>query len=171
MKFAKRIEKLPPYLFAEISKKIAEKRAQGVDVISFGIGDPDLPTPDHILDALAEASRDPANHRYPESEGLPELREAIARWYERRFGVEVDPEKEVLPLIGSKEGIGHIALLLHRPGRHGARAGPRLPGVRRRDAAGGRRAVLPAADGGERLPAGPRRGARRRSRGRRRCSG
>jgi len=116
MQFAKRIEKLPAYLFAEISKKIAEKRAQGVDVISFAIGDPDLPTPGHILDALAEASRDPVNHRYPESEGLPELREAIARWYERRFGVALDPEKEVLPLIGSKEGIGHIAFCFIDPG-------------------------------------------------------
>ncbi len=74
MKLAQRIEQLPAYLFAEISRKTAEKRAQGVDVISFGIGDPDLPTPDHIIEALAEASRDPANHRYPESEGLPELR-------------------------------------------------------------------------------------------------
>ncbi len=116
MQFARRIEKLPAYLFAEISKKIAEKRAQGVDVISFAIGDPDLPTPDHILDALAEASRDPANHRYPESEGLPELRQAIARWYERRFGVQVDPDTEVLPLIGSKEGIGHIAFCFIDPG-------------------------------------------------------
>jgi LL-diaminopimelate aminotransferase len=107
---AKRIEKLPPYLFAKISKKIAEKRAQGVDVISFGIGDPDLPTPVYILDSMIEASRDPANHRYPESEGLPELHEAIARWYDRRFGVELDPASEILPLIGSKEGIGHIAL-------------------------------------------------------------
>jgi LL-diaminopimelate aminotransferase len=110
MNLARRIEKLPPYLFAEISKKVAEKRAQGVDVISFGIGDPDLPTPAHLISALTEAARDPVNHRYPESEGLPELRESIARWYGRRFGVDLDPEKEVLPLIGSKEGIGHIAL-------------------------------------------------------------
>jgi LL-diaminopimelate aminotransferase len=116
MKLAKRVEKLPAYLFAEISRKIAEKRAQGVDVISFGIGDPDLPTPGHIIAALNDASRDPANHRYPESEGLPELREAIARWYGRRFGVELDPQKEVLPLIGSKEGIGHIALCFVDPG-------------------------------------------------------
>jgi LL-diaminopimelate aminotransferase len=116
LELARRIEKLPPYLFADISKKITEKRAQGVDVISFGIGDPDLPTPDHILDSLAAASRDPANHRYPESEGLPELREAMARWYQRRFGVELDPAKEVLPLIGSKEGIGHIALCFIDPG-------------------------------------------------------
>ncbi len=116
MELAHRIEKLPAYLFAEISRKIAEKRAQGVDVISFAIGDPDLPTPGHIVDALAAAARDPANHRYPESDGLPELREAIARWYERRFGVELDPHKEVLPLIGSKEGIGHIALCFIDPG-------------------------------------------------------
>jgi LL-diaminopimelate aminotransferase len=113
---AHRIEKLPAYLFAEISRKIAEKRSQGVDVISFAIGDPDLPTPGHIVDALAEAARDPANHRYPESEGLPELREAIARWYGRRFGVGLDPAREVLPLIGSKEGIGHIALCFIDPG-------------------------------------------------------
>lgn len=116
VRLAKRVDSLPPYLFAEISKKIAEKRAQGVDVISFGIGDPDLPTPDHLLDVLATASRDPANHRYPESEGLPELHEAIAKWYGTRFGVELDPKTEVLPLIGSKEGIGHIALCFIDPG-------------------------------------------------------
>jgi LL-diaminopimelate aminotransferase len=116
MKLARRIEELPAYLFAEISRKIAEKRAQGVDVISFGIGDPDLATPEHIIRALSEASRDPANHRYPESDGLPELREAMARWYERRFGVELEPQREVLPLIGSKEGIGHIALCFIDPG-------------------------------------------------------
>ncbi|MDO8615816.1 MAG: LL-diaminopimelate aminotransferase [Dehalococcoidia bacterium] len=116
MNLARRVEKLPAYLFAEISRKIAEKRAQGVDVVSFGIGDPDLPTPDHIIAALNEASHNPANHRYPESEGLPELREAISRWYERRFGVRLDPQREVLPLIGSKEGIGHIALCFIDPG-------------------------------------------------------
>ncbi len=116
MNLARRVEQLPAYLFAEISRKIAEKRAQGVDVISFAIGDPDLPTPAHIIAALAEASRDPANHRYPESEGLPELRGAMARWYERRFGVKLDPQEEVLPLIGSKEGIGHIALCFIDPG-------------------------------------------------------
>jgi LL-diaminopimelate aminotransferase len=113
---ARRVEKLPAYLFAEISKKIAAKRAEGVDVISFGIGDPDLPTPGYILDSMIEAAQDPANHRYPESEGLPELHEAIARWYQRRFGVHLDPAKEVLPLIGSKEGIGHIALCFIDPG-------------------------------------------------------
>ena len=116
MKFAKRIEKLPPYLFAEISRKIAEKRSQGVDVISFGIGDPDMPTPQHLIDSLREASLDAANHRYPETKGLSELREAIVRWYERRFGVSLDPQREVLPLIGSKEGTGHIALCFIDPG-------------------------------------------------------
>jgi len=114
--FAKRIEKLPPYLFAEISRKIAEKRSQGVDVISFGIGDPDMPTPQHLIDSLREASLDAANHRYPETKGLSELRQAIVRWYERRFGVSLDPEREVLPLIGSKEGLGHIALCFIDPG-------------------------------------------------------
>lgn len=116
MRFAQRVDNLPPYLFADISRRIAAKRAEGVDVISFGIGDPDLPTPDHLLDVLAEASRDPANHRYPESEGLPELHDAIARWYSKRFGVEVNPKTEVLPLIGSKEGIGHVAMCFINPG-------------------------------------------------------
>jgi LL-diaminopimelate aminotransferase len=109
MKMSPRVEKLPPYLFVEISRKIAQKRAQGEEVISFAIGDPDIPTPPHILDRLCQAAREPANHRYPESEGLPELREAIADWYQRRFGVSLDPDREVLPLIGSKEGIAHMA--------------------------------------------------------------
>jgi len=113
---AKRIEKLPPYLFVEISKKIAEKKAEGKEVINFGIGDPDIPTPSHIIDRLCQAAQDPANHRYPESEGLPELRQAIAEWYEKRFGVSLDPDKEVLPLIGAKEGIAHIALCFIDPG-------------------------------------------------------
>jgi len=116
MRFADRIEKLPPYLFAQISKKVAAKKAQGIDVISFGIGDPDLPTPPHIIAALEEAARDPANHRYPETEGLPAFRRAVADWYERRFGVRLDAEREVLSLIGSKEGIGHIALCFIDPG-------------------------------------------------------
>ena len=116
MKLANRIEQLPPYLFVEISKKINEKRAQGIDVITFAIGDPDLPTPDRILDTLHAASDEPANHRYPESEGLPELRQAVADWYGQRFGVTLDRDTEVLPLIGAKEGIGHMALCLIDPG-------------------------------------------------------
>ncbi len=116
MRLAKRIEKLPPYLFVEISRKIAEKRAKGGEVVSFGIGDPDFPTPSHIIERLRQAAKDPANHRYPETIGLPELRQAIAGWYKRRFGVSLDADKEVLPLIGAKEGIVHIALCFIDPG-------------------------------------------------------
>jgi LL-diaminopimelate aminotransferase len=112
MKMSRRVEHLPPYLFVEISKKIAEKKAKGEDVVSFAIGDPDIPTPPHIIEHLCQAARDPANHRYPETEGLPRLRQAIAGWYQKRFGVTLDPDTEVLPLIGSKEGIAHIALCL-----------------------------------------------------------
>ena len=109
MRMSRRVEHLPPYLFVEINKKIAEKRAKGEDVVSFAIGDPDIPTPPHIIDRLCQAAQDPANHRYPETEGLPELRRAIAEWYKRRFSVSLDADKEVLPLIGSKEGVAHIA--------------------------------------------------------------
>ena len=116
MRLARRVEQLPPYLFLGISRLIERKRAQGVDVISFGIGDPDLPTPDHIVESLRRAAGDPVNHRYPESDGLPELRQAIARWYGRRHGVELDADAQVVPLIGSKEGIGHLPLCLIDPG-------------------------------------------------------
>jgi LL-diaminopimelate aminotransferase len=116
MHLAQRVQQLPPYLFAGISKMIEAKRAEGIDVISLGIGDPDLPTPEHFLTSLKEAAMNPENHRYPESEGLPELREAIARWYQTRHGVTLDPASEVLVLIGSKEGIGHLPLCLIDPG-------------------------------------------------------
>jgi len=109
MRMSRRIENLSPYLFAEISRKIAEKRARGEEVISFAFGDPDMPTPPHIIGRLCQAAQDPANHRYPESEGLPELHQAIAEWYKKRFDISLDADKEVLPLIGSKEGVAHIA--------------------------------------------------------------
>ena len=109
MRLAKRINSLPAYLYVEINRIIAEKKAKGIDIISFAIGDPDLPTPDHIIDKLCVEARNPVNHRYPETSGLPELCQAITRWYRKRFGVDLDPAKEVLPLIGSKEGIGHIS--------------------------------------------------------------
>jgi LL-diaminopimelate aminotransferase len=109
MRMSRRMDELAPYLFVEINKKITEKRARGEEVISFGIGDPDLPTPPNVIEKLCHASRDPGNHRYPETEGLLELRQAISDWYQRRFGVCLDPKTEVLPLIGSKEGIGHVA--------------------------------------------------------------
>ncbi|MSQ42102.1 MAG: aminotransferase class I/II-fold pyridoxal phosphate-dependent enzyme [Dehalococcoidia bacterium] len=116
MRLARRVEQLPPYLFAGISRLIAQQRSRGVDVISFGIGDPDLPTPRHIIESLQRAAELPANHRYPESDGLPALRQAIARWYGRRHGVALDPDAEVVPLIGSKEGIAHLPLCLIDPG-------------------------------------------------------
>ena len=116
MKFSSRLDKLAPYPFVEISRIIAEKRAAGADVVTFGIGDPDIPTPAPIIDRLLRASQDPPNHRYPETDGLPELRRAIASWYENRFGVQLDPDTEVLPLIGAKEGIGHVAFCFLDPG-------------------------------------------------------
>ena len=116
MRMAKRIENLPAYFYVEINKKIAEKRAKGEDIVTFAIGDPDMPTPPHIITRLCQAAHDPANHRYPETEGLPELRQAIAGWYNQRFGVSLDAGKEVLPLIGAKEGIAHIALCFIDPG-------------------------------------------------------
>ncbi|HJM36353.1 MAG: LL-diaminopimelate aminotransferase [Dehalococcoidales bacterium] len=116
MRVAKRLENLPPYLFVEITKKIAEKRAKGEDIISFAVGDPDIPTPPHIISRLIEAAQDSTNHRYPESDGLPELRRAVAGWYQKRFDVSLNSEKEVLPLIGAKEGIAHIAFSFIDPG-------------------------------------------------------
>ena len=107
---------MPPYLFVGISKIIVEKQAQGIDVISLGIGDPDLPTPLHIIDRLCQAAREPQNHRYPESEGLPEFRQAVASWYKKRFDVKLDPNKDVVSLIGAKDGVAHISLCLIDPG-------------------------------------------------------
>jgi len=113
---ARRISTLPPYLFAEIDRRIKAKRAAGHDVISLGVGDPDLPTPPHIVEALQQAATVPANHRYPDYDGLPALRQAIANWYEGRFGLSLHPDREVLPLIGSKEGIFHLATAWIDPG-------------------------------------------------------
>jgi LL-diaminopimelate aminotransferase len=116
MRISGRMAKLPPYLFVEINKRIAKKKAEGIDIISFAIGDPDIPTPQHIIDKICQEARNPVNHRYPETAGLPELCKAIAQWYKGRFNVDLDPDKEVLPLLGSKEGIGHISFCLIDPG-------------------------------------------------------
>src|SRR5688500_5052778 len=105
VKLSKRLDRLPKYLAAEIADRLAEKKAQGADVISFGIGDPDGPTPEHILQELVNGCRVPEWNRYPPLSGSRELRQAIARWYKERFSVLLDPETEVLPLIGSKEGL------------------------------------------------------------------
>ena len=116
MRTAKRIDELPPYLFAEIDRKVAEARSRGVDIISFGVGDPDLPTAPHVVEALREAVGDSATHRYPSYTGMPELRATIAGWYERRFGVSLDPDEQVQPLVGSKEGIFHLPVAFVDPG-------------------------------------------------------
>jgi LL-diaminopimelate aminotransferase len=116
MRIAKRIESLPPYMFAELDRKLGEKRAAGIDVISLGIGDPDTPTPRHIVDALQRAAEDPTTHRYPSYYGMPALREAIAGWIRDRFGVDLDPDTEVQPLIGSKEGVAHLPVAVVDPG-------------------------------------------------------
>ena len=108
MKTAARIAKLPPYLFAEIDKKRREALARGVDVISLGIGDPDQPSPDFVIDRLAREARDPATHRYPPYEGTRDFLQAVAGYYDRRFAVKLDPEAETLALIGSKEGLAHL---------------------------------------------------------------
>jgi len=113
---AKRLSDLPPYLFAEIDRMKQEAIRNGVDIINLGIGDPDLPTPPHIVEALAAGGRDAANHQYPSYEGMLAFRTAAAEWYRGRFGVSLDPNTEVLSLIGSKEGIGHIPLAFIDPG-------------------------------------------------------
>ena len=113
---AKRIVELPPYLFAAIDKKKGEMRKKGMDLIDFGIGDPDLPTPRPIIERLKKAAENPVHHRYPSYEGMIEFRKSVSRWFERRFGVPLDPETEVLSLIGSKEGIAHVPLAFVDPG-------------------------------------------------------
>jgi LL-diaminopimelate aminotransferase len=113
---AERLKKLPPYLFIEIDKKKKSAIERGVDIISLGIGDPDLATPDFIIEALYKAAKDKANHQYPLGTGLPKFREAVAQWYDRRFKVKLDPKDEVVALIGSKEGIGHLPIGALNPG-------------------------------------------------------
>jgi LL-diaminopimelate aminotransferase len=116
MRFARRLDAVPPYLFAELERKLAEKQREGVDVISLGIGDPDLPTPQPVVDALIAGARDAATHQYPTNHGSEQLREAAAAFYRERFDVELDPGSEVVPALGGKEAVGHIALALLDPG-------------------------------------------------------
>jgi LL-diaminopimelate aminotransferase len=113
---AKRVEEIPPYLFAEIDRKKAEMRRKGMDLVDLGIGDPDIPTPQPIIDRLKKAADNPKHHRYPSYEGMIEFRTAVAQWYQKRFGVRLDAATEVLSLIGSKEGIAHIPLAFVNPG-------------------------------------------------------
>lgn len=127
MRASARLDRLPPYLFAELERKIEEKRRAGVDVISLGIGDPDLPTPAAICDALAAAVRDPSTHRYPTNRGRPEFRQAVADFYRRRFGVELDPESEIIPALGAKECIFNLNLAFLDPDSLALAADPGYP--------------------------------------------
>ncbi len=127
MRPAARVQSLPPYLFAELERKIAERRKAGIEVISLGIGDPDVPTPAAVV---AEAQRQvarPETHRYPSNRGLAEFREAVATFYERRFGVRLDPDTEVLPLLGGKEGVAHVCFAMLDPGEACLAADPGYP--------------------------------------------
>src|SRR5919199_5142216 len=110
MRASKRLERIPPYMFAQLERKIAEKKAQGIDVISLGIGDPDTPTPDLVVDALREAATDPTTHKYPSNRGRQEFRDAVAAFYDRRFGVALDPAHEIIPALGAKECIFNLNL-------------------------------------------------------------
>ncbi|HIE03534.1 MAG TPA: LL-diaminopimelate aminotransferase [Candidatus Latescibacteria bacterium] len=115
-KLAERIRALPPYLFADIDRRKAEAIARGMDVIDLGVGDPVEPTPKHVIERLCEAVRDPANHRYPSYTGSMDFREAVVRWYRRKAGIELDPEAQVLTLIGAKEGLAHLPWAFVDPG-------------------------------------------------------
>ncbi len=127
MQPSSRLDRLPPYLFAELERKIREKRAAGVDVISLGIGDPDTPTPGVVIDALASGAADPGTHQYPSNRGRPELREAYARFYERRFGVTLDPESEIIPALGAKECVFNLNLAFLDPDSVALAADPGYP--------------------------------------------
>lgn len=127
MKRAKKLDKIPLYLFQRIDKKKEEARKKGIDLIDFGVGDPDLPTPDHIIQKMKEAISDPIYHDYPPYEGLISFKKAVAEWYMKRFGVELDPEKEVLSLIGSKEGLAHVFQAFLDPGDYSLVPNPAYP--------------------------------------------
>jgi LL-diaminopimelate aminotransferase len=127
MRSSKRLERIPPYLFAELERKIAAKRAEGIDVISLGIGDPDMPTFEPIVAAAERAVADPSTHSYPTNRGRPEFREAVAAFYTRRFGVELDPETEVMAAIGAKECIFNLNLAFLDPGDVALAADPGYP--------------------------------------------
>jgi LL-diaminopimelate aminotransferase len=127
MQPSKRLERLPPYLFAELERKVREKKEAGVDVISLGIGDPDTPTPMPVIDALAAGAADPGTHRYPSNRGRPELREAFARFYARRFGVTLDPETEIIPALGAKECVFNLNLAFLDPDSIALAADPGYP--------------------------------------------
>jgi len=127
VRHARRLERIPPYLFAELERKIAAKREQGIDVISLGIGDPDTPTPSVMVEALRSAVGDPSTHRYPSNRGRAEFRHAVADFYSRRFGVELDPATEVVPALGAKECVFNINLAFLDPGDAALASDPGYP--------------------------------------------
>jgi LL-diaminopimelate aminotransferase len=124
---SKRLDRIPPYLFAELERKIAEKRAAGVDVISLGIGDPDRPTPALVVEAMREAVTEPETHKYPSNRGRKDFREAVSDYYARRFDVKLDPESEIIPAIGAKEAIFNLNLAFLDPGDAALAADPGYP--------------------------------------------
>ena len=125
--YAARMNNLPPYLFARIDEMKTQQQKKGTDIIDLGVGDPDLPTPDHIVASLCEAAQNPENHHYPSYAGMPEYRSAVADWYQQRFGVSLDPQKEVIALMGSKDGIAHIAEAFVDPGDYVLTPSPGYP--------------------------------------------
>src|SRR3954467_13001025 len=127
MKTSARLDRLPPYLFAELERRIAAKKAEGVDVISLGIGDPDTPTPAAVVAAAQAAVADPGTHQYPSNRGRPELRQAFARFYERRFGVTLDPDTEIIPALGAKECVFNLNLAFLDPDSVALAADPGYP--------------------------------------------
>ena len=129
IKWAKRIEQLPPYLFAEIDRKKNELIKKGVDVIDLGVGDPDIPTPGFYYQRTKKAAEDPTNHTYPSYIGMMTFREAASNWYKKRFNVTLDPGSEIVALIGSKEGIAHAPLAFLDPGDVALVPDPGLPGL------------------------------------------
>src|SRR5271154_5612413 len=127
MRQRKRLERIPPYAFAELERKIGEKRAAGVDVISLGIGDPDRPTPPLIVEAMQEAVSEPETHRYPTNRGREDFRGAVRDFYERRFDVKLDPASEVIPALGAKEAIFNLSLAFLDPEDYALAADPGYP--------------------------------------------
>ncbi|MFH1269504.1 MAG: LL-diaminopimelate aminotransferase [Candidatus Omnitrophota bacterium] len=152
-RLSKKLANLPPYLFVEIDKAKRRARAKGRDIIDLGIGDPDQPTPAYVIDKLCEAAREPATHRYALDQGMPKLRQAIAKWYEERFNVRLDPETEILPLIGSKEGIAHFPLAFLNEGDYSLVPDPCYPPYKGGTIlAGGRPCLMPLKEENSFLP-------------------
>lgn len=150
---SKKLQLLPPYLFVEIDKAKRKARAEGRDIIDLGIGDPDQPTPSHIVEALYQAARDPSNHRYALDQGMPALRRTIEGWYKRRFDVNLNPDTEILPLIGSKEGIAHFPLAFLNQGDYSLVPDPCYPPYKGGTIlAGGEPYLMPLIESNEFLP-------------------